>query len=145
MVVATEAMAMAIMVAAATATQEVALPRRGDEMALCDGKVMAYTANNWCRCTAELLASLAAQWANESTSLAGLIKNGGRRGEWPAMANAPVSPVYPDALGLAGMVVSPNTDAREVNPLGIDMQGRGSTAGCRRCTCKYSMSCKESD
>ena len=61
------------------------------------------------------------------------------------MANAPVSPVYPDALGLTGTVVSPNTDAREVDPLGIDMQGQGSTAGHGCCTCEYSMSCKESD
>jgi len=37
------------------------------------------------------------------------------------MANAPVSLVYPDALGLTGTVVSPNTDVREVDPLGIDM------------------------
>ena len=50
MVVATEAMAMAmamaITVAAATATREVALPRWGDEMALCDGKARAYAADN---------------------------------------------------------------------------------------------------
>jgi len=145
MAVATEAMAMVITVAAATATQEVALPRRGDEMALCDGKAMAYAADNWRRRTAELLASLAALWANESASLAGLINNGGRRGEWPAMANAPVSPVYPDALGLAGTVVSPNTDAREVDPLGVDTQGQGSAASRGRCTCEYLMSRKESD
>ena len=66
---------------------------------------------------------------NESVSLAGLIKKyGGRRGVWPAMANAPVSPVYPDALGLTGTVVSPNTDAREVDPLGDDTQGQGNAA-----------------
>jgi len=40
MVVATEAMVMAI------ATQEVALPRWGDKMALCDGKARVYTADN---------------------------------------------------------------------------------------------------
>ena len=40
MVVATEGMAMAI------ATREVALPRRGDKMALCDGKARAYAADN---------------------------------------------------------------------------------------------------
>ena len=64
---------------------------------------------------------------------------------WPAMANAPVSPVYPDALGLTGTVVSPNTDAREVDPLGVDTQGQGSAASRGRCTCECSMSYKESD
>ena len=39
-VVATEGVAMAM------ATQEVALPRWGDKMALCDGKARAYAANN---------------------------------------------------------------------------------------------------
>jgi len=53
-------------------------------------------------------------WANESARLAGLIKKyGGRRGAWLAVANAPVSPVYPDALRLAGMVVNANTDTVE--------------------------------
>jgi len=54
-----------------------------------------------------------------------------------------LSPVYPDTLRLAGTVVSPNTDAREVDPLGVDMQGQGSTAGHGCYTCKYSMSHKE--
>ena len=43
--------------------------------------------------------------ANESASLAGLIEKS-RGGGASAVANAPVSPVSPDALGLAGMVVN---------------------------------------
>jgi len=53
----------------------------------------------------------AALWANDSVSLAGLIKKyGGRRGAWPAVANAPVSLVYPDALRLTGTIVNLGID-----------------------------------
>ena len=45
--VATAMMAMAITPTAATATQEVALPRRGDAMAMCDGDgARVYVADN---------------------------------------------------------------------------------------------------
>jgi len=43
--------------------------------------------------------------ANESTSLAGLTEKS-QGGEASAVANIPASPVSPDALGLAGMVVN---------------------------------------
>jgi len=57
------------------------------------------------------LPTWAALWVNDSVSLAGLIKKyGGRRGVWPAVANAPVSLVYPDALRLTGMVVNSGID-----------------------------------
>ena len=59
--------------------------------------------------------TLELRWADESTSLAGLTeKSEGRRGA-SAVANAHVSPVSPDALGLSGTVVNTDT-GRKSNP-----------------------------
>ena len=58
-------------------------------------------------------------------SLAGLIKSleeGG--GAWSAAANAPVSPVSPDPLGLAGMVVNADTMWGKSSPRALT-HGRG--------------------
>ena len=81
----------------------------------------------------------AALWENESASLAGLIKKyGERRGAWPAMANAPVSPVYPDALGLAGTVVSPTQMRRKSIPWALTRKDEGAlpVAGAALATAK---------
>jgi len=63
--------------------------------------------------------------ANGSASLAGLIKSleeGG--GAWSAAANAPVSPVSPSPLGLAGQVVNANTMWGKLSPRALT-HGRG--------------------
>jgi len=51
--------------------------------------------------------------ANESASLAGLTEKS-RGGGASAVANVPVSPVSPDALGLAGMVVNATQTASQI-------------------------------
>jgi hypothetical protein len=51
--------------------------------------------------------------------LAGLIrKSRGRRGAWSVVANAPVSS---GPLRIVGIVINANMDAREDEPLGINM------------------------
>ena len=54
--------------------------------------------------------------ANESVGLARPIITSRGRGESSAVANAPVSHVSPDPLGLAGTVMKVDIDAREVDP-----------------------------
>jgi len=119
--------AIVIMPAVAEATREVALPRRGDAMVMCDGdKASIFASDNaGAGTTAEQFACTwgCAVGVNESVDPAGPIKMSGGRGTSSAVDNAPVSPVSPDPLGPAGTVVKVDIDAREVGPPGIDTHG----------------------
>ena len=119
--------AIVIMPAVVAATQEVAFPRWGDAMVMCDGnKVSIFASDNASAgTTAEQFACTwgCAVGVNESVDPARPIKMSGGRGTSSAVDNAPVSPVSPDPLGPAGTVVKVDIDAREVGPLGIDTHG----------------------
>ena len=58
---------------------------------------------------------------NESAGLAGPIKISRGWEVQSAVANAPVSPVYTNPVGLGGTVVKVDIDTREIKPLHIEM------------------------
>ena len=106
--------------------REVALRRRGNAMAMCDGdKARMCTANNTgAGTTAEQLAhTCCAVGVNESARAAGLIKK--IWGEWERDQRWQMHlfPVSPDPLGLDAMVMNADIDARDVKPSGIDAHG----------------------
>jgi len=98
---------------------------QGNAMAMCDGnKARIFVADNaGAGTTAEQFACMrgCTVGANESVGPAGPIKMSGGRGMSLAVGNTPVSPVSPNPLGLAGMVVKVDIDVKEVGPPGIDM------------------------
>jgi len=90
--------------------QGCALPRWGDEMTACDGDATKWGCMQLTTLVpAQLLNSLPTLGLhckmNESASLAGPTEKSGGGGV-SAVANAPVSPVSPNALRLAGIVVN---------------------------------------
>jgi len=119
--------AIVIMPAVVAAMREVAFPRQGDAMVMCDGDKASIFAsdNTGAGTTAEQFACTwgCAVGVNESVDPARPIKMSGGRGMSSAVDNALVSPVSPDPLGPAGMVVKVDIDAREVGPPGIDTHG----------------------
>jgi len=58
---------------------------------------------------------------NESVGLAGPIKISRGWEVQSAVANAPVSPVYTNCVGLGSTAMKVNIDTREIKPLHIEM------------------------
>jgi hypothetical protein len=104
--------------------QEVALLRWGDAMVMRDGDKQG--------CTGLTILALAQPpnsspicglccGANKSVRLTGPTKTSAGRGASSAAANAPLSPMSPDPLRLAGTVVKVDIDVKGVRPQGVDM------------------------